>query len=50
MVKCDMSEAEVIEAYNSFNAAYPDGVITLDQFVLTMKVETSLWCPGIGYF
>jgi len=36
-VKCNLSEEEVIAAYKEFNAENPDGVITKEQFLLTMK-------------
>jgi hypothetical protein len=38
MSKCDLTEEEVMAAYHDFNVANPSGVITMEEFVLSMEV------------
>ena len=38
MAKCELTETEVLEAEKNFIAANPSGVISKEEFVLSMKV------------
>ena len=38
MAKCELTETEVLEAEKNFMAANPSGVISKEEFVLSMKV------------
>ena len=38
MVKCNLTEAEVLAAEQEFNAANPSGVIAKEKFILSMQV------------
>ena len=38
MAKCELTETEVLEAEKNFIAANPSGVISKEEFILSMKV------------
>ena len=38
MAKCELTETEVLEAEKNFMAANPSGVISKEEFILSMKV------------
>ena len=38
MAKCELTEIEVLEAEKNFIAANPTGVISKEEFILSMKV------------
>ena len=38
MAKCELTEIEVLEAEKNFVAANPSGVISKEEFILSMKV------------
>ena len=44
MTKCNMSKDDIEKLYDEFNAENPDGFISMDKYVSSMKVETSV-CP-----
>ena len=43
MVKCNLTEAEVLAAEQEFNAANPSGVIAKEKFILSMQVTINVW-------
>ena len=38
MVKCNLSEEELLKAYDDFYTDYPDGVISKDKYIASIKV------------
>ena len=38
MVKCNLSEEELLKAYDDFYTDYPDGVISKEKYIASIKV------------